>query len=276
MCIRDRFERSGVEATPAGQWRRAVFRFYDRRADSIDFDREGEAAAKLAERVARRYLRLAQAEAQRNNLAAAVRYIRRIERLIPDSHRDEVAAAGEARRLLDSLYEKVTWRTTGNRKWVREGTTFRAEYAPASRDALLVSEKEYGSFELSLEYRIIHDLGQGGVFFHYDGKGQPYNGGYKVHLANDAGKGVDAYSSGALFGMKAPESNAAKPKGEWNRLRVTVRGKTRLSVELNGTVVLETTLADPERPTQGFVALDGTTGGIEYRNVLVTELPDQD
>ncbi|RMG42072.1 MAG: DUF1080 domain-containing protein [Planctomycetota bacterium] len=267
------FDRSGVADSPAGRWRRAVFRFYDRNAEAPDFQRDEDAAPKLAERVARRLLQLAQAEAVRNNIAAAVQLIRRIERLAPQERLTDVPAVAEARQLLETFYERVNWRRTGNRNWIRQGTTFRADYAPASRDALLVSENEYESFELSLEYRITHDLGQGGVFFHYDGKGQPYNGGYKVHLANDAGKGVDAYSSGALFGIQAPSENAAKPKGTWNRLRIVVRDTTRLTVELNGRRVLQTTLGDPERPTKGFVALDGTVGGIEYRNVLVTELP---
>ena len=112
----------------------------------------------------------------------------------------------------------------------------------------------------------------GGVYLRYDGRGNPFENGAKIQLANDAAqKGVDQYSTGSLFGSDPPLSNAGLAEGKWNTLRIRTRDK-KVQVAINGKDVLKATLGE-DVPTQGFVVLDGVAGGISYRKVLVYELP---
>ena len=96
---------------------------------------------------------------------------------------------------------------------------------------------------------------------------------HKIHLSNDAGKGADQYSSGSLFGEDGPRENAVNPSGEWNTLEIKVVDK-KVTVSINGKKVLETQATKETVPESGFVGLDGFAGGITYRKILLSELPD--
>ena len=60
--------------------------------------------------------------------------------------------------------------------------------------------------------------------------------------------------------------------GEWNTAHLIVRGNSILFI-LNGKTVLETFALSEDIPEEGYVLLDGVTGGITYRKVLLTEAP---
>jgi hypothetical protein len=44
---------------------------------------------------------------------------------------------------------------------------------------------------------------------------------------------------------------------------------------INGTLALDTALADPNMPQAGYICLDGEQGGISYRRILLYELPQR-
>ncbi|MFG0333034.1 MAG: DUF1080 domain-containing protein, partial [Maioricimonas sp. JB049] len=183
--------------------------------------------------------------------------------------------AREASDVRDSLYTRIEWMRRGRRKWV---TGPFGEFTASDERAdgsLLVSPQQHGHFELTMEYRTNAPAGQGGVFFHYPGSGRPYANAFKIQLSNDRGIAADAYCTGALFSYEPPSKNAAGPQGDWNQFRMAVQG-TRVTVEINGEQVLRTTASDPEIARSGFVALDGITGGISYRKVLITDLSTPD
>ena len=189
----------------------------------------------------------------------------------------------------ETLYDKLDWKPVGNRKWKRgELGEFLADPV-RSNGSYLMSEQQYGNFELTCEWKVT-DAGRspntggknpnevtgptamGGVYLRYDGRGNPFKNGAKIHLANDvAQKGVDQFSTGSLFGSDAPLSNASLPEGKWNTLRIRTRDKT-VQVAINGKDVLKATLKK-DVPASGHVVLDGVAGGISYRKVLVFELP---
>ena len=92
-----------------------------------------------------------------------------------------------------------------------------------------------------------------------------------MQLSSDAGVAADQFSTGALFGVAPPSVNAVKPTGQWNALKLRVDGDA-VRVEINGQRVLMTTVANPDLPAAGHVALDGIVGGITYRRVLLVPL----
>ena len=65
-----------------------------------------------------------------------------------------------------------------------------------------------------------------------------------------------------------------KRAGEWNRYRITVRGRS-VKVVFNGEQVIDTTLEDmkmADRPNAGQIAFQDEALRVWYRNVRIKEL----
>ena len=229
-------------------------------------EQAGDDGLALREQHAQRLFSQAEWEMDRQRTATAFGLLDQIGREFPDT--DVARSAGELR---DSLYTRIKWTRRGRREW--QTGPFGEYTATDDRadGALLLSAQPYDAFELTMEYRTNSATGQGGVFFRYPGRGRPYDNAFKIQLSNDRGVAADAYCTGALFSYEGPSINAAGPQGDWNQFRMVVKG-TRVTVEINGETVLNTTASDPEIPTSGYVALDGIAGGISYRKILVTDL----
>jgi hypothetical protein len=238
------------------------------RASDQRFERCPDLAATFRERLAKRKLAQALAELERTNFGKGVGFLKETKALAAGT-----PVAEEAQKLEEELYEYVKWQPVGPRKWKIEGNSFEADTERAN-GSLLVSPREYRNFELSLEWKTLDTLtAQGGVFFHYPGRGELVDLAHKIHLSNDAGKGADQYSSGSLFGEDGPRENAVNPSGEWNTLEIKVIDK-KVTVTINGKKVLETQATKETVPARGLVCLDGFAGGITYRKILLSELPD--
>lgn len=227
-----------------------------------------EQSDRLIDRATAHLMHQLELEFARENYSAGMVSLRAILEAYPDS-----AAAQRARELQQSLYQKIEWRRVGNRQWTRDERSglYKAESGRVE-NSYLQSPRSYRNFELQFEFRTQGELGQGGVYFHYPGEGAVFNRAYKIPLAGDAGVAPDPFCTGALFGLEAPAMNAVKPIGEWNTARLIVRGSSILFI-LNGKTVLETFALSDDIPEEGYVLLDGVTGGIAYRKVLLTEVP---
>ncbi|HEX2750709.1 MAG TPA: DUF1080 domain-containing protein [Verrucomicrobiales bacterium] len=113
----------------------------------------------------------------------------------------------------------------------------------ASKGGDLYSEKEYGDFEFSFEWKIAPG-GNSGVKYRvmaYDKKG---NLGPEYQLLDDS-KHPDAKvgpqrQTASLYDFVAPDPKAKKlnPPGEWNTSKIVVRG-TKFEHWLNGAKVVE-------------------------------------
>jgi len=104
----------------------------------------------------------------------------------------------------------------------------------------LITKKRYGSFELALEWKIEKD-GNSGVFYGIleDEKYVvPYMTAPEVQLRDYSSNpefNDNKQMSGAIFGIIGPESDVAKPAGEWNELFISIdRDKNLGKVVLNG------------------------------------------
>ncbi len=263
-----------VESTlPAGdtaaQLRLGVFLYHDLQGRGSSaarrLQRAGPAGAEFLDRRGLRVMAEARAEIARNRPERALPLLARIEKTY-----SKTSAAKQVAGAWAELYSLAKWTRLGSRKWEVDGVAWRA--APGrSAGSLIVSPREMPGFDLSLEWKTEGETGQGGVFFRYAGTGNPTTGALKLQLSSDAGVAADQFSTGALFGVTAPTDNMAKPNGQWNTLKLRVDGDA-VRVEINGRRVLMTTVADPDRPSVGHVALDGITGGITYRKVLLVPL----
>lgn len=68
-----------------------------------------------------------------------------------------------------------------------------------------------------------------------------------------------------------PLKRADNPVGEWNEMRITLRGET-LSVTLNGDVVIREARL-PGIPARGPIGLQHEHGTVQFRDLAVKELP---
>jgi hypothetical protein len=258
-------------AKPEEAFRAAVFLAYSDDGTSSRRQKLLAAAGPLGTefqaRLAQREAALARLELDRENIAAALARIETLERSYPESK-----AAERAGLLRDGLYDRTAWQRSGNRDW-QIGPSGEFTAGPERSDnAMLLSPNSFGDFSLTMEYRTNAPVGQGGVYFTYTGRGRLDTNALKIQLSNDAGVRPDAFCTGALFNVEAPAINAAKPLGEWNTFAMSLRGR-RLSATINGQPVLNTQIDPGERTGPGYIALDGESGGISYRKVILSDQP---
>lgn len=154
----------------------------------------------------------------------------------------------------------------------------------------LVTVQTFTDFDLELEWRISPG-GNSGIFYGVtEVYGATWQSGAEMQvLDNDAhGAGLELrHSAGANYGLHAPSEDATRPVGEWNQVRIEVRGSS-VRYFLNGVKVVEferwteawkaqvaaTKFADfPEYGLAGtgHIALQDHGNAVWYRNLRIRE-----
>ena len=98
----------------------------------------------------------------------------------------------------------------------------------------LITREQYGSFDLTLEWRI-SPRGNSGIMYHVsEGDGPTYHTGPEMQVLDNAVAGGDMlHSAGADYALYAPEADNTNPVGEWNAVRILVDG-AQVTYWLNG------------------------------------------
>jgi hypothetical protein len=152
----------------------------------------------------------------------------------------------------------------------------------------LMTEKEYGDFELLLEYKV-PNAGNSGVALRSPLKGDPAYVGMEIQILDnpwyqDENKykgGIKPVQlTGAIYGVVPPATDATKKAGTWNRMHITAKGR-HVTVEVNGTKVVDADLDDYKEHAKqhpgllretGHVGLQCHTDRVEFRHVYVKPL----
>ena len=181
----------------------------------------------------------------------------------------------------------------------------------APGDKSLWSEREFGDFELLVEWRLkdapylnpnvpiiladgTHKKGpdgkefvttvpdaDSGIYLRGQGKSQVNIWNWPIGSGEVYGYRMDAKQPPAVRAGVTPKVNADRHVGEWNAFRITVRGD-RLTVVLNGATVLDQAQL-PGLPPRGPIALqhhgaskDGAWTSppslVQFRNISIKEL----
>ena len=156
------------------------------------------------------------------------------------------------------------------------------------KGGMLLTENEYANFIARVEFRLPPG-GNNGLAIRSPGTGDPaYAAMTELQVLDSEhpkyAKLDQRQYHGSAYGMAAAKRGFLRPAGEWNFQQVTVDG-SRIKVELNGNVILDTDLstieeymADKPHPgkerTSGFFGFAGHNDPVEFRNVSVRELPD--
>ena len=153
----------------------------------------------------------------------------------------------------------------------------------------IVTEKEFGDFELSLEWKWPGRGGNNGVllFVHGADKAYPpgdgatWPGSIEAQLAAGGAGDIWLIPPGKLDIPKSqqdPKSkrrhhrttkeDVEKPLGEWNKYEVVCKGGN-VKLKVNGTLVNEGKNADPKR---GKIGLQSEGTEVHFRNIKLKEL----
>ncbi|WP_337177031.1 DUF1080 domain-containing protein [Paludisphaera sp.] len=145
-------------------------------------------------------------------------------------------------------------------------------------DGWLRSAQVYKNFELELEFRILKEGSEGGLFFRAGaetGAAEPRwpVRGYQVPLGDGEGRLMlfGHATSPPRFERDADALNSvAKPPGEWRKLALRASGP-RVEIRLDGALV---TTADDVEPDAGHLGLYDKAGDHEWRNLTIRVQPD--
>jgi hypothetical protein len=158
-------------------------------------------------------------------------------------------------------------------------------FVKGSGGGWLMTEKEYGDFELRLEYKL-PKKGNSGVALRAPLKGNPAYQGMEIQLLDDPWykanyKGLkNTQLTGSIYDVVPPSKEAIKPAGEWNAMRIVAKGR-HVTVEVNGTKIVDADLgAYKDRAKahpgllrdKGHLGLQSHDGRVEFRNLYVKPL----
>ena len=167
------------------------------------------------------------------------------------------------------------WTDTMKAHWRAEN----GELINDGEGAYATTEKDYGDFELLVEYRTVPKA-DSGIYL----RGVPqvqiwdYTEKEKFPLGSDKGSGGLWNNSPGSPG-KDPLVLADKPLGEWNAFRIIMVG-SRVSVWLNQKLVVDHAILenyyDPSHktsvPIKGPIELQTHGGEIRWRNIFIREI----
>ncbi len=173
------------------------------------------------------------------------------------------------------------WTADMNKHWRAEGN----EFVNDGNGKYATTEKDYGDFELLLEYKTVAKA-DSGIYL----RGVPqvqiwdYTEKEKFKLGADKGSG-GLWNNNPGSPGKDPLVLADKPFGEWNKFRILMVG-SRVSIWLNDKLVVDHAILenyydknDKERkanprpvPARGPIELQTHGGEIRWRNINLREI----
>jgi hypothetical protein len=154
-------------------------------------------------------------------------------------------------------------------------------YVAGGGGGWLMTEKEYGDFELRLEYKM-PKMGNSGVGLRSPLQGDPAYVGMEIQLLDDANwKGLQTWQhTGSIYNVVPAKTINSKPFGEWNTMRIVAKGP-KITVEQNGEVLVDANLDDYKKEhakrhpgilrDKGHIGLQSYNYRVEFRNIVIKE-----
>jgi hypothetical protein len=155
----------------------------------------------------------------------------------------------------------------------------------------IISVDQFADFELALEWKLSPG-GNSGIFYRVTEEGEyGYYSGPEMQVLDDAAHPDGRSrltSAGSAYGLYAPPAGVVRPAGEWNQVRIIVKGP-HVEHWLNGQQVVSYELMSPEweakvkatkfaewpqygRAPRGHIALQDHGDWVAYRNIRIREI----
>jgi dienelactone hydrolase len=175
------------------------------------------------------------------------------------------------------------WKSTGDMKvWGAENGVI---YCDKGGGGWLLTDKEFGDFELRVEYKMPKG-GNSGVAIRSPFKGDPAYSGMEIQLIDDEGwpGGLQKWqNTGAIYNVVPPKKINNKPIGEWNSIKIVAKGR-QITVVNNGETLVDANLDDYvkehgkkhpgilETNKKGRVGFQSYNKRVEFRNIYLKPL----
>ncbi len=157
---------------------------------------------------------------------------------------------------------------------------------PADGGGNLFTTQEYANFVLRFEFKL-EEAANNGIGIRAPLEGDAAYRGMEIQiLDHDApvyrGKLRPAQVHGSIYDVVAAKTGLLKPVGQWNAEEIVASGR-RITVRLNGTVIVDANLDDVKDPevlkrhpglqrASGHIGLLGHDSRVEFRNLRVKVL----
>jgi Domain of Unknown Function (DUF1080) len=196
---------------------------------------------------------------------------------------DQTNKAPEGFTALFNGKDLAGWKVNEGGKMEKWGVDKGILFVEGEGGGWLMTEQEYGDFEIRVEYKL-PKAGNSGVGLRSPMKGDPAYVGMEIQLLDEddpAYKDIkDWQRTGSIYGVVPPSKHVTKSAGEWQSIRIVAKGR-QVKVELNGTPIVDANLDDhkdqfDKHPgltrEKGHLGLQSHTGRVEFRNVYVKAL----
>ena len=144
-------------------------------------------------------------------------------------------------------------------------------------------KEQFGDFELRLDFKVSAGANSGLFFRVGDPKDEVFTGIEMQILDSAAVATPGVHDCGAIYDLVAPKTNAMKPAGEWNTVKLVAKGP-KLDVEMNGKPIVAMDLdewkepkgkfptAYAKMPRKGFIGFQDHGSPVWFRNVRIKTL----
>lgn len=177
------------------------------------------------------------------------------------------------------------WKSTGKmEQWLAEDGVI---VCKGGGGGFLLTEKEFGDFELRCEYKWAKEGTNSGIALRTPPKGDPAYVGMEIQLIDDENwekvhkfKLADYQHTGSIYDVQPAKPAGNKPVGEWNSVRIVCKGR-QVTIEQNGKELVNANLDDYKAKYEkhpglkrdaGHVGFQSYNTRVEFRNVYIKEL----
>jgi hypothetical protein len=172
------------------------------------------------------------------------------------------------------------WKSTGKKDvWGAEKGVL---YVGGSGGGWLMTDKEFGDFELRLEYKMSKHSNSG-VALRSPLQGDPAYVGMEIQLIDDLNwKGLQTWQhTGSIYNVVPAAKTNNKDIGQWNAMKITAKGR-QVKVELNGATLVDANLDEyvkehaKKHPgilrDKGHIGFQSHDNRVEFRNIFIKPL----
>ena len=173
------------------------------------------------------------------------------------------------------------WKSIGSAKWKAEnGTIVGGQEGDPNRGGILLTERTFKDFDLSLEFKIDeHGKYNSGIYFRRS-KTKPLGHPYQLNI----GRGVAGEPVGLHLGDwldKGDEDDSIRKPLEWNKLRIRAIGPS-IKAWLNGKQIVEYVDPSPRKDLlePGTIGIqtygaEGHSGWVKFREIQIIDLSNE-
>jgi hypothetical protein len=166
---------------------------------------------------------------------------------------------------------------------VKDGCIYCSGELDKYEDYWIASEQTYDNFIFHLEYKMLEQGCNSGVFLRSPGLDTPWASGFEVQILDEHGVDPNKWRNGSIYDVLTPMLNTVHPVGEWNEMDITCCG-LRVIVACNGIKILDADFSQLteiigkydfpycQMPASGYIGLQNHGNKLMFRNLRIMEL----